>query len=466
MNFPSLLLLAPIADVVAQHWDPLMLLIAKLATIAVLVAVNGFFVVAEFALVKIRDSQLKTLADEGVRQAVLVKQIRDNLNAYLSACQVGITAASLGLGWLGEPFLARMLQPFFAIAGIESQTVIKSISFALAFSAITFLHIVLGEQAPKILAIRKAMAAALFVSTPLRWVVAFFEPTISFLHPASNWVLSRLLHVELIAAGELAHSEEELRLIVRESEKSEEVTALGRELVFNVLDLRDRVVRDIMTPRGEIVYLNAEDDFETNVKKAIESRHTRFPLCRENLDNTIGLIHIKELITLMRAEHPDLLKIKRDPIPVPEMMPLEKLLKLFLNKHAHLALVVDEFGGTVGIVTLENVLEELVGDIQDEFDFEKEEFRKINANEFSVDGALGLYELNELAKLDLESADVSTIGGYVTHLLGHLPKQGEQVKIGDYIVTVSQSDGRRVNQLHFKKFSGNTAATVPASGKV
>src|SRR5438067_1190607 len=355
MNFPSLFPLAFIADVVAQHWDPLMLLIVKLMTVMALVLVNGFFVVAEFALVKIRDSQLKTLADTGVKRASLVKQIRDNLNAYLSACQVGITAASLGLGWVGEPFLARMLQPFFGIAGIESTAVIKSISFTLAFSAITFLHIVLGEQAPKILAIRKSMAAALFVSAPLRLFYAIFKPAIWFLNAASNWVLRRLVRVEPIAAGELAHSEEELRLIVSESVKSAEVTPLGRELVFNVLDLRDRVVRDIMTPRGEIVYFNLEDGFEAKVK---------------------------------------------------------------------------------------------------------------NANEFTVDGALGLYELNELAKLELESADVSTVGGYVTHLLGHLPKQGEQVKIDNYIVTVSQSDGRRVNQLHFKKLSSNTAATVPASGKV
>src|SRR5206468_2503035 len=442
MNVPSLFLLAPIADVVAQHWDPLMLLIVKLMTVVALVLVNGFFVVAEFALVKIRDSQLKTLADTGVKRASLVKQIRDNLNAYLSACQVGITAASLGLGWLGEPFLARMLQPFFALAGIGSVPVIKSISFALAFSAITFLHIVLGEQAPKILAIRKAMPAALLVSAPLRYFYAVFKPAIWLLNAASNWILRRLFHVEPIAAGELAHSEEELRLIVRESEKSAEVTPLGRELVFNVLDLRDRVVRDIMTPRGEIVYFNLEDGFDANVKKAIESRHTRFPLCRENLDNTIGLIHIKELLPLMRDPHPDLLKIKRDVMPVPEMMPLEKLLKLFLSKHTHVALVVDEFGGTVGMVTLENVLEEVVGDIQDEFDFEKEEFRKISANEFSVDGALGLYELNDLTNLDLESPDVSTIGGYVTHLLGHLPKMGEQVKIDNFMVTVSQSDDR------------------------
>src|SRR5215470_5402487 len=442
MIFSSMIFLAAfsIADAVAQTWDPPLLLIGKLLVIIALVLLNGFFVVAEFALVKIRGSQIDTLVAEGSRRAVFAKQVKDNLNAYLSACQVGITAASLGLGWLGEPFLARMLEPFFSLAGIRSPPVIRSISFVLAFSAITFLHIVLGEQAPKILAIRKAMPAALFVSAPLRWFYAIFKPAIWFLNAASNWVLRRLLRVEPIAAGELAHSEEELRLIVQESEKSAEVTPLGRELVFNVLDLRDRVVRDIMTPRGEIVYFNLEDGFETNVKKAIESRHTRFPLCRENLDNTIGLIHIKELLPLMRAEHPDLLKIKRDLIPVPEMMPLEKLLNLFLSKHAHLALVVDEFGGTVGIVTLENVLEELVGDIQDEFDFEKEEFRKISANEFSVDGALGLYELNDLAKLELESPDVSTIGGYVTHLLGHLPKTGEQVNIDGYLVTVSEAD--------------------------
>src|SRR5437016_6681170 len=461
MNLPSLLFLAaaPIADIIVQHWDSPILLIGKLLTIAALVLLNGFFVVAEFALVKIRGSQLNTLAVEGIKRAIFVKQIKDNLNAYLSACQIGITMASLGLGWLGEPFLARIIQPFFALAGIESPAVIKSISFALAFSAITFLHIVVGEQAPKILAIRKAMPSALFVSAPLRWFYIILRPAIGFLNAASNWVLRRILRVEPIAEGELAHSEEELRLIVRESEKSAEVTPLGRELVFNVLDLRDRVVRDIMTPRGDIVYLDLENDFEANLKKAIESQHTRFPLCRENLDNTIGLIHIKELLPILRDPHPDLMKIKRELLPVPEMMALENLLRLFLGKHAHVAIVVDEFGGTVGLVTLEDVLEELVGDIQDEFDFEKEEFRKISANEFSVDGALGLYELNDLAKLDLDSPDVSTIGGYVTHLLGHLPKTGEQVKIDNYVVTVSQADDRRVKQLHFKKLSDAPAAT-------
>ena len=466
MNFVmSPLYLVLVAETVARQWEPPMVLVGKLLAIGALVLLNGFFVSAEFALVKIRGSHLKTMAASGSKRAGLLRAIKDNLNAYLSACQVGITMASLGLGWLGEPFLARMLQPLFASAGIESAAVIKWISFVLAFSAITFLHIVVGEQAPKILAIRKAMPSALFVSAPLRWFYVIFKPAIAVLNAASNWVLLRILRVEPIAEGELSHSEEELRFIVRESEKSAEVTPLGRELVFNVLDLRDRVVRDIMTPRGDIVYLDVEDDFEANMKKAIDSQHTRFPLCRENLDNTIGLIHIKELLPMMRDPHPDLMKIKRELHPVPEMMPLENLLRLFLSKHAHVAIVVDEFGGTVGLVTLEDVLEELVGDIQDEFDFEKEEFRKINANEFSVDGALGLYELNDLAKLDLESPDVSTIGGYVTHLLGHLPKTGEEVKIDSYLVTVSEADNRRVKQLHFKKVTDAAPAATMTSSR-
>jgi Hemolysins and related proteins containing CBS domains len=205
-----------------------------------------------------------------------------------------------------------------------------------------------------------------------------------------------LLRIKPVAGSELAHSEEELRLILDESEKSDEVSELGRDLLVNALDLRQRVVRDIMTPRGEVVFLDLEEDFEKNLKKAFESRHTRFPLCRGHLDNAVGLIHIKELMPMMRDPQPDLLRIKRDIIPVPEMMSIEKLLNLFLTKHAHLALVVDEYGGTVGMVTLENVLEEIVGDIQDEFDTDKAEFRKIDENQFTVVGSLGLYELRDL----------------------------------------------------------------------
>ena len=452
----------PFADALMTRWDSPAVLVGKLAVIAALVALNGFFVACEFAIVKVRASQLDTLAEEGNMRARFAKYVRGHLDAYLSATQLGITLASLALGWIGEQFLVNILEPFFALANIHSHAFATSVSVTLAFIGITFLHIVFGELGPKYTAIANPLSVVLRLIRPLGAFYVLFKPAIWLLHKSSNFLLQTVLRRQPVPSTELAHSEEELRLILEQSEKSKEVSALGRSLLMNVLDLRDRVVRDIMTPRGEIVYLDLEDEFEANARKAIESQHTRFPLCRENLDNTIGLIHIKELLPMMRDPHPDLLKIKRDLIPVPEMMPLEKLLKLFLTKHAHLALVVDEFGGTVGMVTLENVLEELVGDIQDEFDFEKEEFRKISVGEFTVDGTLGLYELNDLAKLELANADVSTIGGYVTHLLGHLPKQGEQVKIDSYLVTVSQTDGRRINQLHFKKLS-DAIAPAPST---
>src|SRR6266513_1062227 len=454
MNFLFLFLTAaPVAETIIEHWDSPGVLIGKLTAIAALVGLNGFFVACEFAVVKVRGSQLDALIEEGNLRANFVKHVRSHLDAYLSATQLGITLASLALGWVGEQFLVQILEPFFALVNIHSHGLVTSVSVALAFVGITFLHIVFGELGPKYTAIANPLSVALRIVRPLGVFYLLFRPAIWLLHKSSNFLLQGVLRMKPASGAELAHSEEELRLILEQSEKSHEVSTLGRDLLINALDLRDRVVRDIMTPRGEVVYLDLEDSFETNVEKAIESRHTRFPLCRENLDNTIGLIHIKELMPMMRDPHPDLMRIKRELIPVPEMMSLEKLLNLFLTRHAHLAVVVDEFGGAVGMVTLENVLEEIVGDIQDEFDAEKEEFRAINENEFAVDGAVGLYELRDLAGLELESADVSTIGGYVTHLLGHLPKQGEQVRIEDFLVTISQTDGRRVGQLHFRKMS-------------
>jgi CBS domain containing-hemolysin-like protein len=449
--FLPFLALAPLADAVSESWDSPVIILGKLAVILGLVALNAFFVASEFAIVKVRNSQLDALEDEGNVKAVFAKHVRGHLDAYLSATQLGITLASLALGWIGEQFLAHMLEPAFLLMNVHSHALVSTISITLAFIGITFLHIVFGELAPKYLAIGNPISITLMLARPLGAFYILFKPAIWILNKSSNFFLQKLLRIKPVAGSELAHSEEELRLILDESEKSDEVSELGRDLLVNALDLRQRVVRDIMTPRGEVVFLDLELSFEENVKTALESRHTRFPLCRGHLDNALGLIHIKELMPMMRDPQPDLLRIKRELIPVPEMMSLEKLLNLFLTRHAHLAIVVDEYGGTVGMVTLENVLEEIVGDIQDEFDSEKSEFRKINEDEFSVDGALGLYELRDLAGLELESADVSTIGGYVTHLLGHLPKQGEHVRINDYLVTISQTDGRRVGQLHFRK---------------
>lgn len=435
----------------ARDWGSFGGMFMELLIILGLVLLNGLFVAAEFALVKVRASQLDALEDEGNRRAGTARKAVRHLDAYLSATQLGITLSSLGLGWVGEPYLAHMLQPFFFRFGVESEAVIRTTSVILAFSTITFLHIVLGELAPKSLAIRKPVGVALWISAPLGWFYVLFKPAIWFLNGTANWLLKSVFRIQPASEHELAHSEEELRLILAESADAREVSAIGKELLINALDLKDRVVRDITTPRGEVVFLNTEDSFEENLKHATESRHTRFPLCRGHLDDTIGLVHIKDLLKLMREPAANFENIKRELHNVPEMMPLEKLLGFFLSRHAHLALVVDEFGGTAGIVTLDNVLEEIVGDIQDEFDAEKPEMRRVAQDEFNVDGSLGLYELNEMLGLDLESDDVSTVGGYVTQLIGHLPQGGEKARIEDFEIIVTKADGRRVHEVHFKR---------------
>jgi len=448
------LFLASAGDI-ATGWDPPEIIVGKLLGILAIVLLNGFFVATEFALVKVRGSQLDPLIEEGNAVAVRAKYVIGHLDAYLSATQFGVTLASLALGWVGEDYFSRLLQPIFLHLGVESHRVIDGLAVGFGFVIITFFHILFGELAPKYIAIRDPLRLALMLVRPLDFFFKLFRPAIWLLNQSSNIILRRWLRITPATENELAHSEEELRVILGQNAEQESVTQLGREILINALDMRDRVVRDITTPRGKVVFLNTEDSFEENIQRAQDSRHTRFPLCEGHLDHTIGLVHVKDVLKLIRTPERDLHTIKRDLYPVPEMMSLEKLLSFFLSKHAHLALVVDEYGGTTGIVTLDNVLEELVGDIQDEFDAENPEFRRLNANEFTVEGSLGLYELHDLAGLELESPDVSTIGGYVTHLLGHMPKQGEQVKIEDYEVTITQADGRRVGQVLFKRVGGD-----------
>jgi CBS domain containing-hemolysin-like protein len=449
---------------IVTQWEAPDVIFFKLLGVVLIVAINGFFVVAEFSLVKVRSSQLDPLIEKGDRCAMSARHILQHLDSYLSATQLGVTMASLALGWVGEPYVAQLIEPAFAIFGITSVTLINTVAVILGFAVITFLHITLGELGPKYIAINDPLGVAMRIVRPLRAFYAIFRPIIWLLNRSSNFILRDIFRMKPVEAQDLAHSEEELRHILTESQEAKEVTPLGKEILMNALDMRRRVVRDIMTPRGEVIFLNTEDTFEENLTTAQTSRHTRFPLCEGHLDHTIGLVHIKDLLCLTRESDPDILAIKRDLLPVPEMMPLEKLLDFFLKKHAHLALVVDEYGGTVGIVSLDNVLEELVGDIQDEFDTDGDEFKKISDEEFIIEGALGLYEVNDLIGMELESADVSTIGGYVTHLLGHLPRPGEHVRIDGYMVIVTKADGRRIDQLHFKKMA-EAPPPAPAAGE-
>jgi CBS domain containing-hemolysin-like protein len=450
LDIPSWLVLSASSEVDAELASSGSILF-NLLVILSLVFLNGFFVASEFALVKVRSTQLDAL-EEGDKRVALARRVTTHLDAYLSATQLGITLSSLALGWIGEPYLARLIHPILMQVGMRSEAFVHGVSFAIGFGIITYLHIVLGEVTPKWLGIRKALVISLWISRPLHLFYIIFRPAIWFLQASANWIMKSVFRMDPVTDTELVHSEEELRVILSEKETPADGTDLRNELLINALDFRRRVVRDIMTPRGDVIYLDLQDSFDANVQVAIESGHTRFPLVQGHLDNTMGLIHIKDLMREMKNQRNDLLAINRELMPVPEFMPLEKLLRQFLAKRAHFAVVVDEYGGAVGIVTLDNVVGELVGEIKDEFDQEQvKEFVRLNEEEFVVQGQLNLYELKELADLELENAEVTTIGGYVVQLLGHLPKQGEQVQIEGYLVTITQTDGRRILQLDFKR---------------
>jgi CBS domain containing-hemolysin-like protein len=436
---------------VIENWESSGSIVLRLLAILALVLLNGFFVAAEFALVRVRVSQLDPLVADGAKNAARTRRLVARLDEYLSATQLGITLASLGLGWLGEPFLAAMIEPLLFKLGITTPFVVHGISFVIAFSAITYLHIVVGELAPKSLAIRKALEISLLVSRPLRVFYILFRPAIWFLNGNANTLVRRVFRIEPVGESELVHSEEELRVILSESQKSDEVSALGKELLINALDLKHRIVRDIMTPRGDVVYLDVDEPFDAEIARIIESRHTRFPICREQLDGALGLVHIKDLLALVHSGTGDLMDIRREVLHVSEMMPLEKLLRFFLTRHGHLAIVVDEYGGAVGIVTLDNVIEELVGTIQDEFDTPDEDVIQINESEFELEGTHALYELEEKLGADFTDADVTTIGGYLTARLGHLPSKGECIRIEDWVATVTDSDDRRVLRVNLKR---------------
>lgn len=425
----------------------------NIVTIVVLVLLNAFFVAAEFAMVKLRETQLDTLVAKGHRRAKIARHILANLNSFLSATQLGITMASLGLGWVGEPLFTRVLSPLLIRLGVQSEAMLHSISFALGFSALTFLHITAGELAPKWTAIQKPLPIALWIAQPLRWFYVASYPFNWILNRSARWLL-RLVGIEPVGEGERAHSEEELRLVVAASQKQAGATVLGRDIVLNALDLRRRVARQVMRPRQEIVALDTEASIAECLEIAEKTRYSRFPLCEKgDPDKTLGVIHIKDLyaMRLKARSGADLTAAARKLIYVPETARLEKLLQLFLERKLHMAMVVDEYGGTMGMVTLENILEELVGQIQDEFDQEKPLLVRTGETSWEIAGTLPLHELQELVGGPLREEGVTTASGWVTQRLGGFPKVGDIVDAGPFQLRVEAMDGMRVARLRVLK---------------
>ena len=420
----------------------------RLLSVVVLVALNGFFVAAEFAIVKIRDTQLQPLINRHHRRARMAGRIVRNLDASLSATQLGITLSSLGLGWIGEPVFAALLDPLMKWFQIDSPEVRHSISFAVGFTIITFLHIVLGELAPKSLAITKPLATTLWVAYPLHWFNRISFPFIWALNKTSLALL-RQVGIEPASEGEMAHSEDELRLLLTPASHHGKPTA-SRDIVLNAFDLSRRVAREVMRPRREIVCLDADAPIARCLEVAEQTRFSRIPIAEGgSVDRVLGFIHFKDLFAARgRAQTArDLLPLAKKLVYVPETSRLERLLQIFLERKIHMAFVVDEFGGTVGLVTLENILEELVGQIQDEFDQEKPLLVKHGENTWLVDGALPLHDLTELMGEALVEEGVTTASGWVTHKLGGFPRQGDAVPVGPWDLRVEEMDGARVARL-------------------
>ncbi len=423
----------------------------RLFAILAIVLANGFFVAAEFAFVKLRETQLEALVVAGHRRARLARHILQHLTSYLSATQLGITMASLGLGWLAQPVFMAMLSPLLAAVGVHSPHAQNSAAFVVGFSVATFLQIVLGELGPKWFAIQKSLPTALFVAAPLHWFYRLSYPFNWVLNQSAQWLLRRV-GIEPSSSTRFVHSEEELRLMFGQRQIGG--GTLGHTIVLNALDLSRHLVRNVMRPRQEIAALDTEATMSECLEIAEKTRYSRFPLCQGgDLDKSIGVVHFKDLFasSSKMARAADLARVARKLIYVPETTRLEKLLQLFLERKLHFAIVVDEYGGTLGMVTLENVLEELVGQIQDEFDQEKPLLVRLGENRWEIDGALPLHELAEVVGQDLSAEGISTTSGWVTQRLGGFPKTGDLLTLGEYELRVEKTDGARVARLQLKR---------------
>jgi CBS domain containing-hemolysin-like protein len=411
-----------------------------------LVFLNAFFVTAEFAIVKVRATRIEERRREGVRAAAATQDILRNLDAYLSATQLGITLASLGLGWVGEPAFANVIAPVLALAGVWSPAVIHSVALALAFAAITFLHIVLGELAPKSLAIQRPEAVALAVAPPLRAFHRVFAPALWLLN-ASSTAFLRALGIHPPDGSELVHSEEELRLLLAESHRTGALSTSKRKLLENIFDYTRRSAKHIMVPRAEIVYLTLRKSLVENLEIIRTNQHTRYPLCETDIDHVVGMIHTKDLLQPEGLrESRDLLRLKREILFVPETRPLELLQRDFQQRRVHMALVVDEYGSTSGLVTLEDILEEIVGEIQDEFDAEPPKM-EATGDGYVVDGLVLIDEIAARLGIEVAEQESNTLGGFVIAKLGRIARVGDVVRLDGYDVKVIEMKGRRVSKL-------------------
>ncbi len=426
------------------------LILAKIAGVLGIVLVNGFFVAAEFAIVRVRSTEIEPLVRKENRRARLAQHLITHLDTYLSATQLGITFTSLGLGWLGEPFFSRLILGAF---GEGPPRWAATVSAILGFTIITFLLIVLGELGPRWIAIRNARRTTLLLSRPLHLFYIVFRPFIWLLNAAASFLLD-MIGIAPVKEGDATHSEEEMRLLLS---RGRAFPALIRSISLNALDLRLRTIREIMVPRTSVVFLSTMKSIEQNIAVVLENQFTRYPLCEKDMDNVLGMIHLKDLFRLKgeRGSGARLLEIKREMLFVPETTSLDRILNTFLTRRMLMAMAVDEYGGTAGLITLENVLEELVGDINDEFDTEQDAVQKVRDGEYLIDGTMSLHDFARMFDVVPTSREVVTVGGYAFHLLGRIPEKGATLTLGRWVATVDAVEGKKVRTLRIKRLQAS-----------
>lgn len=419
----------------------------NLILVVCLVFLNGFFVAAEFALVKVRQSRLQQLESEGNGKAKYALAVTKKLDAYLSSTQLGITLASLGLGWVGEPAISHLIvEPLFEMIGLAGAWYASALSIFIGFAVITFMHIVLGELAPKSLAIQKSEITSLWLSAPLMLFYKLFFPVIYLLNGAANRML-RLVGIRPAAELEAAHTEEEIRILMDQSAKSGHIDKDEMTLFDNIFEFSDRVAREIMLPRTDMDCLFTDLPFEENLNIVFETKHTRYPVATVDKDDIIGFVHIADILTCEPKKSHQLRNLVRPVLMVPESMQISHVLKMMQKKRSQLAIVVDEYGGTAGLITTEDILEEIVGEIHDEFDdTERPEIEKIG-DAYSVDGRVLLEELDHVLGIGIEDHEVDSIGGWLfKQLEGNLGK-GKKVIHEDRVFEITEMERLRITRL-------------------
>ncbi|EJC36218.1 CBS domain protein [Helicobacter pylori Hp P-28b] len=426
-----------------------------------LVLLNAFFVLSEFALVKVRKTRLEELVKIGNSNAKLALKMSQRLDTYLSATQLGITLSSLALGWVGEPAIARLLAVLLESMDLKDNSIfIHSMSVVIAFLSITFLHVVLGEIVPKSLAIAKSEKATLFAARPLHvfWVV--FYPVVRLFDVIAHFFLKKMGVNPKEHEG--MHSEEELKIIVGESLREGIIDSVEGEIIKNAVDFSDTSAKEIMTPRKDMVCLDEENSYEENIDIVLKSHFTRYPYCKGSKDNIIGMVHIRDLLSrsIFTPKMHDFNQIVRKMIIVPESASISQILIKMKKEQIHTALVIDEYGGTAGLLTMEDIIEEIMGEISDEYDLKQEGVNKLEEGVFELEGMLDLESVEEVLHIQFDKeCEQVTLGGYVFSLLERMPIEGDTIVSHGYAFEVLSVDGARIKRLKaVKKDQGENEA--------